>query len=303
VVLGSCWRAACVVALALSLALPAVGVAQELGEDTDRAGVRERDPRTPGGPLAPEPGEHEALGDSRVPVDEEGEELGLPDTVGEPGPHAPEPMVFDLVRGLGARAGEVEVNVLGLVDEVNGALQIAWAPEIEVAITDGLGIELEIPIVNLQVEAIKVAVQQTLPPITVGFAHGLQLIAEVPLEGHHLQLVALHIVSLRRRHATLTAITGGRFDVDLPHEPDRPGTGLRTAALVNLLGGVDLSHNVVLAAEVNLALPLEGVLEARVMPQVHVMPFDHFRIQAGAGIVTDEHGPRPQVAFRVIGEL
>ena len=46
----------------------------------------------------------------------------------------PEPMVFDMVRGLGAEQGEVEVNTLVLVPTDPAAA--IWAPEIEAAVAD-----------------------------------------------------------------------------------------------------------------------------------------------------------------------
>ena len=43
----------------------------------------------------------------------------------------PEPMVFDLVRGLGADKGELEVNVLGVFPlESSDPRETEWAPEI-----------------------------------------------------------------------------------------------------------------------------------------------------------------------------
>jgi hypothetical protein len=45
--------------------------------------------------------------------------------------HIPEPMIFDLVRGLGARRGEFEVNVLTQVPlNDTRSRAVEWAPEI-----------------------------------------------------------------------------------------------------------------------------------------------------------------------------
>jgi hypothetical protein len=75
-------------------------------------------------------------------------------------PHIPEPMVFDLVRPLGARRVEFEFNTLllaplnrrvGLANEIPDSIGLTqergerhraeWAPEFEYAIRDGLAIE------------------------------------------------------------------------------------------------------------------------------------------------------------------
>ncbi|MFN4261406.1 MAG: hypothetical protein ACK4RK_19140 [Gemmataceae bacterium] len=98
-----------------------------------------------------------------------------------PGPDVPEPMVFDLIRPLGARKGELEVNVLGLVpfrrtrspfsqfifitgaDEVPDKREgFEWAPEIEYAPFDNFALEFELPMFDGKVEAFKGAAQYTL---------------------------------------------------------------------------------------------------------------------------------------------
>ena len=58
----------------------------------------------------------------------------------------PEPMVFDLVRGLGARRGELEVNTLVLLPMNDwDDRHVDWAPEIEYALLDGVALEFELP--------------------------------------------------------------------------------------------------------------------------------------------------------------
>ncbi|MBT8181470.1 MAG: hypothetical protein KJO53_07770, partial [Eudoraea sp.] len=59
----------------------------------------------------------------------------------------PEPMIFDLVRELGARQGELEINVLAEFPlNNNTSRHIEWAPEIEYAIWDNFAVEFELPI-------------------------------------------------------------------------------------------------------------------------------------------------------------
>ena len=72
--------------------------------------------------------------------------------------HITEPMIFDMVRGLGAKKGEFEANVLAeiLVDEY-GDRDIHWAPEVEFAVLDGFALELELPFVDGDTEAYKFA--------------------------------------------------------------------------------------------------------------------------------------------------
>jgi len=108
----------------------------------------------------------------------------------ENGPQVPEPMVFDLIRPLGAKRGEAEVNVLGLiplrqrsgtVDDVPDPLglvrrspdsqEFEWAPESELALMDGFAVEVEFPLENSHLESYKAAAQ-----LTFGTAMGNRMI-------------------------------------------------------------------------------------------------------------------------------
>jgi hypothetical protein len=80
--------------------------------------------------------------------------------LGSERPHIPEPMVFDLVRPLGVRQGEFEINALAGHAFTNG--ETAWAPELEYAVRDGLAIEFERPFENLSIAEYKLAAQGTL---------------------------------------------------------------------------------------------------------------------------------------------
>ena len=72
----------------------------------------------------------------------------------------PEPMIFDLVRDLGARQGELEVNSLFIVP-TDGAdpTEAEIAPEIEYAVFDDFAVELELPFVEGELDSVKTALQ------------------------------------------------------------------------------------------------------------------------------------------------
>lgn len=90
-------------------------------------------------------------------------------------PHIPEPMLFDLVRPLGASKGELEVNTL--VQHGLSQGHIEWAPEIEYAFADGYAVELELPAENSQLLEYKMAVQGTLGTLLGNkMIHGWQAI-------------------------------------------------------------------------------------------------------------------------------
>jgi hypothetical protein len=111
--------------------------------------------------------------------------------------YIPEPMVFDLVRPLGAREGELEINVLGLFplnnrgrtrsvrDTPDGLIRsssrerIDWAPEIEYAVLDDFALELEFPFEDNNLVAFKFAYQWTFGTlIDDQMIHGTQGILE-----------------------------------------------------------------------------------------------------------------------------
>lgn len=111
-------------------------------------------------------------------------------------PRIPEPMVFDLIRPLGAERGEFEVNSLFRISPFeNGKRTLYWAPEIEYAFLDGYGIEFEVPLANQRVDSYKGAIQGTLPgPAPSKFIQGWQALAEVSREHpsqHHINLLYL----------------------------------------------------------------------------------------------------------------
>ena len=67
-------------------------------------------------------------------------------------PHIPEPMVFDMVRPLGAQRGELEINTLAQRNLSGSGSRTEWAPEIEYAFMDGLAIEFELPFENSELK-------------------------------------------------------------------------------------------------------------------------------------------------------
>jgi hypothetical protein len=76
-------------------------------------------------------------------------------------PDIAEPMVFDLVRPLGARRGELEINALAQRNLSGPEKAVEWAPEIELAVADGFAIELELPLSGMHVTDYKVGLQGT----------------------------------------------------------------------------------------------------------------------------------------------
>jgi hypothetical protein len=92
-------------------------------------------------------------------------------------PDVPEPLLFDLVRGLGAHKGELEVNALVRHDFKSGRDKFYWNPEVEWIVADGIGLELELAMDRGHVEAVKLMTQVTFgTPLPGRYIHGTQII-------------------------------------------------------------------------------------------------------------------------------
>lgn len=230
--------------------------------------------------------------------------LAVPAAAAE-GPHIPEPMVFDLVRGLGARPGELEVNTLAH-SSLRGGRQpeVTWAPEVEWAFAPGHAVELEFPLHNTSLEAVKLALQGTVGTGASGrFIHGWQAIGEMGVGRHArtLQGSALWLAGWRfDERWSVFGMTGARLSRDLV-SPARESPMLE--GLLNVSGFADLSPSVTLGLETNWAVARRDGLAALFMPQVHLGLMSHLRMQLGAGAQLHRGDLDPRLALRFIAEM
>ncbi|MCA9611146.1 MAG: hypothetical protein KC586_00170 [Myxococcales bacterium] len=194
-------------------------------------------------------------------------------------PHLPEPMSFDLVRGLGARAGELETNVLITTRPRRGRWgQTTWAPEIEWAFADGWAVELELPMHDREVHALKGALQWTAPSPNVGFAHGAQVIVEGFLDSGELELTGLYLFGGRVGRLALFAMVGARgIAAQQGH----------VEALVNPSLFVDVHEAVTLGIEGNAGFGRDGSRHGAAIGQLHWQIAHRFRVQVGGGVEVD----------------
>lgn len=208
----------------------------------------------------------------------------------------PEPMVFDLVRGLGARKGELEANVL-VGAPVGGGddRPVAWAPEIEWAFADGVAIEFELPFADGDLEAYKVAAQFT---IGVGarkrFIHGVQAIVETFDGVDAWEFSGLYVPAWRfGRVWSAIALVGLRASAgsDAVHD---------TELLVNPSVFADVGRRWTVGLEVNVESEFGGDTVTRVVPQVHWEMTDTWMLQAGPAAVFRDGGTDHDFAFRLI---
>ena len=221
------------------------------------------------------------------------------------GPHIPEPMLFDMVRGLGARAGEVEVNTLVTVPWGGRRrdLELDWAPEIEWAPIHGLALELELPMQNGHLHALKAAAQRTFqrPRARPAFIDGVQALVEA--RPGVVDTTALYLLGYRldRRWSAL-GMAGARLEWIRGGAPG-------VAVLANPSVFVDLRERVTLGVEHNLALPFHDPHERRVrpyaavIPQLHIQVARQWRLQLGGGLRLDHGRLRGLGGLRLIFEL
>ncbi len=204
-------------------------------------------------------------------------------------PHIPEPMVFDLMRPLHARAGEVEVNSIGLLPP-GGRLH--WAPELEATLLDGLAIEVEMPFENLNFESMKLGLQATLGN-DASNVHGLQFLAQKPRSSAGFDLTGLYLWGHRIDDQwSLLSMTG--------MEVGRGWKGLQNLSLF-----FEPNNNVVLGLETQFKFSAEKFLEQMsFIPQIHLSLGTDASLQLGAGWTRYANGGwETSVGVRVIVDL
>ncbi len=236
----------------------------------------------------------------------------------EKGPRIPEPMVFDLVRPLGAKRGEGEANVLGIVplgrksrtvDDAADPLGLVrrspdtqgleWAPEIEYTVRDGLAIEFELPMENATVEAYKAAGQATFGTLwDHRFIHGTQVIAQYDRDPGLWTTTWLYLAGYRFDETwSVFGMFGPRF------EHGSQIGGRNTEILSNVTVFADISERLVAGVETNFGQVLQGSATLLVMPQVHYEVGFRWMVQGGVGFRVTTDVVLPEVGFRLIREF
>ncbi len=217
-------------------------------------------------------------------------------------PHIPEPQIFDLVRGLGAERGELEVNTLVVVNARTG--RVAWAPEVEWAFAKGHAIELELPLVDRELEAVKLALQGTLPSPWRSFTHGWQVFAEVGLEAGQTDGVGVYLLGQRfAARWSYLVMAGAKVPIlgagqmHLEEEPRGDASALANVSLF-----VDVREWQTWGIETNAAVSGAGHWTVRVFPQVHLQLGERIRFQLSAGMEAQADAISALFALRGIVE-
>ncbi len=211
------------------------------------------------------------------------------------GPDIPEPMVFDMIRPLTAKAGEIEVNALAQRDLTGPRGELEWAPEVELAVADGLAVELELPLINNRVVQYKMGLQKRLGTFRGGRSvHGVQYLGLYDREEGGWTSTLLWLLGNRfgERWSMMTMLGVG--DVTLRE-------GNETGTIINHSTFYDVSPDTVLGLEVNRQNG-QGAYWL-LMPQVH-RAIGTLGVQGGVG-AERARGERfrPRLGLRIIREL
>ena len=234
------------------------------------------------------------------------------------GPHVPEPMIFDLVRPMGARRGELEANVLaltplnrkrsgsaraedelGLVPLSRDRRQVEWAPEIEMALWDGFALELEFPFEGGKLEEFKLGMQYTLGTAYDNrFIHGFQTLTERARESTTTTWTGLYMAAMRF-NSRWSAL--GMWGISQETGAgSREVGGERTQFLQNLNIFYNLTDEIHVGLETNYAISTVGNHVVLLMPQLQYDINEHYALQAGAGYSFSSSENLPQAAMRLI---
>jgi len=211
-------------------------------------------------------------------------------------PAIPEPMIFDMVRPLGARRGELEVNALAQVNLSGPGRHVEWAPEVEYAVVDGFAVEIELPFTDGRLTDYKIGLQGTLSTFRGGRSiHGVQYLGLHNRRDGGWSSSLLYLLGNRFGESLSTMTMIGAGDVTLK---STKGTGL----IINHTTFWDVDPETVLGFEVNRQTGASQYW--LLMPQLHRAIGKKVSAQIGAGAERGHVGPlRPRVGLRIIREF
>ena len=232
-------------------------------------------------------------------------------------------MVFDLVRPLGARRGELEVNVIsllpfhresrgtdGLFPSVEGTEtdppakrelgpSVEWAPEIEWAPIDNLAVEFEVPFSDHRIAEFKFGFQWSFDPSRDNTRiSGLQLLVNTDSDGASTTPTLLYLWAARFAQTySAQVMVGGRTTL-----------GSRSATeesdfVFNPTLYREVCSSVALGIEGNTITSEKGRLELLFMPQATLSLSRSVTLQLGVGARVVKSDIVGESGFRLIGQL
>lgn len=206
-------------------------------------------------------------------------------------------MIFDMMRPLGARRGELEVNTLATAPLSGPDRPISWAPEIEYALADGFAIEAELPFENGRLTEYKLGLQVAFGSFNGGrSAHGVQYLGIYDRHAQRYSNSFAYMLAHRFSERWSSVSMAGVWDISGKR---RAG---RNAAIVNQSLFYDASDASVLGLEINYLGGGKG--HYLIMPQLHQRVTGTISAQIGMGMQKDRGEPaRPHAGLRVIHQF
>lgn len=229
---------------------------------------------------------------------------GLIVAIGVPGeadasdyPDVPEPMIFDMMRPLGARRGELEANTLATAPLSGPNRPVSWAPEVEYALLDGFAVEGELPFENGRLTELKLGLQGAFGSFNGGrSAHGVQYLGIYDRHEKRYSSSFAYMLVHRFSDRWSSVSMAGLWDIGTQR---RAG---RNAAVLNQSLFYDASDSSVIGMEVNYRGGGEGHI--LIMPQLHQTFADTISAQIGMGVMKDRGEPaRPHAGLRLIRQF
>ncbi|MDP3021782.1 MAG: hypothetical protein Q8N32_00955 [Sulfuricurvum sp.] len=224
----------------------------------------------------------------------------------------PEPMLFDLVRPLDSKKGELEVNTLvhksyeakntnhsidpfGSGSTTSDKRKIEWSPEIEYAIDDGFALEFELPIEGSQIEAYKFGAQYTFGKVNDFYIHGIQVLLEPNKNFEKYNTTVLYLGGYRFNEIFSSLfMLGGRMDIEGSNKENS------FEYLANGSLFAQFNHTLTLGLETNYSLHENGNYALTLVPQVHYNINKDFEFQAGLSFGNSSFAREKAFVFRGI---
>lgn len=208
----------------------------------------------------------------------------------------PEPMYFDLVRPLGARRGEVEVNALFVK---SSGQHLGWAPEVEAVVGEGIALEFELPMEGVEIETWKVAAQAKLPrgsKIARRYIHGWQAIGEIARADVPHKAAGLYISGVRWSDRVSSLSLNG---VEMQAQRQR----VKALPLFNNTLFFEPRAGRTFGLESNLRVQ-RARTGIQFLPQMHQRLFANIHLQVGVGAARGPMQPwKPVLGWRLVREL
>lgn len=282
--------------LVLSLALSTSRVAGTADVDTDSDGIPDRseDANRDGKVGSDETDPRKSDTDDDGVKDGDERALGTDPTI----VNIPEPLYFDTVRSVGARAGEVEVSTLAELRRADGRYVWAAGPELEWTLGRGLAVELELPFANDGLMSVRGSLQGTLGMSDRGRnVHGWMLTPQWSRAERAFDATALYLGGSRiSSRLSAFIMVGARV------RQARSG-GAPVDVLANPSLFVDVSKHVTFGVEINYAHAIGDGRSCLVLPQLHWLPTAALKVQAGIGPELRARGAGALGAVRVSWNL